>query len=91
MATNFDAKAPTPPSFVTLAFQNRIEYRYVNKHVCSINDAFTSCKNFVNSGPVMWGKSPPVGTGFLFLDLLYGIQSKERITSRVRKIPSNVT
>ena len=40
------------PSFVALAFQNRMGYHYLNVHINSINDASISCKNFANFGPV---------------------------------------
>jgi len=47
-----------PPLFVTLAFRNGMEYRYVSVCVNSANDASTSCKNFVNLGP---GDSEMIG------------------------------
>jgi len=40
------------PFFVALAFRNGMEYRYLNMRINSVNDAFISCKNFVNFGPV---------------------------------------
>jgi len=52
MANNFVAKSPTPPSVVTLALQNGMEYHYVNVCVSSDNDALTLCKNLVNFGPL---------------------------------------
>jgi len=52
-----------PPSFLTLAFYNVLEYR----HVCfnRENDASTSYKNLVNFGSVALGM-----TGFIYV-LLY--------------------
>ena len=40
------------PAFVTLVFQNRTGYRYLNVRINSTNDACISCKNFMNFGPV---------------------------------------
>jgi len=40
------------PSFVALAFQNGMEYRYINVRINSVNDAYISCKNFVNFGRI---------------------------------------
>jgi len=40
------------PSFVALALRNRMEYRYLDVRINSINDAYISCKNLVNFGPV---------------------------------------
>jgi len=40
------------PSFVTLAFQNGMEYRYLNGRINSVNDTSISCENIVNFGPV---------------------------------------
>jgi len=39
------------PTFVALAFRNRMGYRYLNVRINSINDA-SSCKIFVNFSPV---------------------------------------
>jgi len=39
MATNF-GKNGKLPSFVALAFQNGMEYRYLNVRIDSVNDAF---------------------------------------------------
>jgi len=51
MATNCVEKGKLP-SFVVLAFKNRMGYRYINVRINSIDDASLSCKNFVNFGPV---------------------------------------
>ena len=40
------------PTFVALAFRNRMGYRYLNVRINSINDVSISCKYFVNLGPV---------------------------------------
>jgi len=48
MATNVLAKLHTP--FITLAFRNEMEYRYVNVHFNTANDASASCKIFVYFG-----------------------------------------
>jgi len=39
-------------TFVALAFRNAMEYRYLNVRTNSVNDASTSCENFVNFGRV---------------------------------------
>jgi len=51
MATN-SVKNGKLPLFVTLAFRNGMECRYLNMRINSVNDASISCKNFVNFGPV---------------------------------------
>jgi len=38
--------------FVVLAFQNGMEYHYLNVWINSVNDASISCINFVNFVPV---------------------------------------
>ena len=55
MATNLVAKMGQnylPPALIALAFRNRMGYRYLNVRINSVNDAYISCKNFVNFGPV---------------------------------------
>ena len=51
----FGTVTDPPHSFVTVVFQNRLEYRYVNVCVNNANDASTSCQNFVNLSPVTPG------------------------------------
>jgi len=50
MTTDFVKMALT--TFVTLAFRNRMGYRYLNARVNCANDACISCENFVKFGPV---------------------------------------
>ena len=53
MATNFVAKLwpnQLPPTLIALAFRNGIGYRYLNGRINSVNDASTSCENFVQFG-----------------------------------------
>jgi len=51
MATNFVKKSKLP-TFVALAFRNRMGYRYLNVRINSANDASITCENFVKFGPV---------------------------------------
>jgi len=51
MATNFVEKNGKLPSFVALAFRNRMEYHYLNVHINSVDDDCISCTNFVNFRP----------------------------------------
>ena len=51
MATNFVANLPTP-ALNDLVFRRGMGYRYLHVRINSVNDAFISCKNFVNFGPV---------------------------------------
>jgi len=51
MATDF-VKNGKLPTFVALAFRNRIEYRYLDVRVNSINDICRLCENFVKFGSV---------------------------------------
>jgi len=44
----------TPPLFVTLAFQNTLEYQNIDESVYSRDDRSTSCTNLVNFGPVIF-------------------------------------
>ena len=48
------------PSFVALAFRNRIRHRYLSIRINSVNDASISCKNFVNFGPVTPEMTEPI-------------------------------
>jgi len=55
IATNLVAKMGQnylTPAFIALSMENGMGYRYPNGRVNSENDAFISCKNFVNFGPV---------------------------------------
>jgi len=47
MATNLVKKWQT-----RVICRSGMGYRYLNVRINSINDAFISCKNFVNFGPV---------------------------------------
>jgi len=39
-------------TFIALAFQNGMGYRYLNVRINSVNDASILCENFVKFGPV---------------------------------------
>jgi len=65
MATNFEAKSCTTPSFVALPLRNETEYCYVNVYVNIANDVSTSCKNVLNFGPVI---SEVTGSFLTFFD-----------------------
>jgi len=51
MANYFGLKFAKWPSFSTLAFENGVEYRNMDKPVTTANDSSTSCRN-MNFGPV---------------------------------------
>ena len=40
------------PTFVAVAFRNRMGYHYLNVHINSVNDSSISCKIFINFGTV---------------------------------------
>ena len=70
---HFFQKLPTTPALIALAFRHGMGYRYLNVRINSVNDAFISCKNFVNFGPVTLEK-----TG-LICEFLYDMEKNWRI------------
>jgi len=65
----FCAKNSKLPTFVALAFRNRMGYRYLNGRANSANDACISCENFVKFGP-----ATPELTGLIWERLVWHIQ-----------------
>ena len=49
----FGEKMANSPSFVALEFRDKLVYCYLNERINNINDAYISCKSFLNFGLVI--------------------------------------